>query len=416
MRRLVGLFALAACGDGVPGHDANTTPDATVGLVRLHAAGWRDAEVYFQGPDSSLVLATRLDGDGEANAYVPPGGFVTLVHRDTFTTVLYTWAAVEPGDVLELTAGTPPLDPATMFVSVPPADPSTFFYQLVSPCGVLSIGGAELEPIPVELDQCPSATVGMLVQTFGDGDSYLYRDAVPIQHGTQLAFTGPYQNREPLAVHAINVPPHSDSPRVQAALLSNGYELFVADDFTTEGGSPGVLNGEVPMPMPASATLSWHLQATTPSAIGATTALAWGPPQSSVTLDFGAPLRHYTGTPRYVPAQHAIRWDEDTVGRVADGVVVALRWDHVSTAESYLWNVSAPRSDDPAVRLPVLPASDLHPGADDLVVAPAVLSNFVVEGGYASVRPYLLDAFDRGRLWPIRGASGHVVVETLSPQ
>ena len=99
----------------------------------------------------------------------------------------------------------------------------------------------------------------------------------------------------------------------------------------------------------------------------------------AVTLDFGAPLRHYTSTPHYVPAQHAIRWTEDTAGRVADGVILSFPWEHMGTGEGLTWRVVAPRSEDPVVRLPVLPLADLRPDAGDLVFDPTVLSSFVVD-------------------------------------
>ena len=413
MRRLVGLFVLAACGDGVPGPDANGAADANLGLVRVRFPGHEETDVFFQNADSTLVLATHTDREGEANAYMAPGGFVTVVSRDSFTTTLYTWAGVDGGDVLELLRDSDGLDPATVFLSIPPDDPSTFFYQLVSSCGVTAINGAEIDVLPIELENCPSATVGMLVQTFGDVSRFLYRDAVAIQHGAVISIGGPYLDLAPLTVHAINVPPNVEPPTARAALVGSGSELYVTDTFTATDSPPGTVTLEVPMPLPATGTLAWRVRAVAESQLGATIATAWGPVSSAVTLDFGAPLRHYTSTPHYVPTQHAIRWTEDTTGRIADGVILSLPWEHVGTGESLTWRVVAPRSEDPVVRLPVLPLADLRPGEGDLVFDPTVLSSFIVDGGYASVRPYLLGTFDQVATWPLRGASGRVVLETL---
>jgi hypothetical protein len=396
----------------VPGPDAPGASDANIGLVRVRMPGHPEAEVFFQNADSSLVLATRADREGEANAYMAPGGFVTAVFRDPFSTSLFTWAGVEGGDDLLLLRNVPEVDPVTIFLSIPPDDPSTFFYQLVSSCGVNTINGAEVDVLPVELEDCPSSTVGMLVQTFRDDNAsrFLYRDAVSIQHGEEVSIGGPYLDLETLTVHAINVPPQVMLPTARAALIGSGFELYVASNFAHSPAAPGTATSDVPMPLPESGTLAWQVDAVAESQLGATTAIAWGPVSHSVTVDFGAPLRRYTSAPHYVPTQHAVRWTEDATGRVADGVILALPWQHADTGESLIWRMLAPRSEDPVVQLPVLPLPDLRPGEDDV---PNVLSSFIVDGGYASVRPYLLGQFGQVTPWPVRGDSGHVVVETL---
>lgn len=414
MRRLIGLLALAACGDGVPGPDTEGAVDANVGLVRVILPGHREAEVFFQNADSTLVLATHSDGEGEANAYMAPGGFVTLVSRDTFNTTLYTWAGVEGGDVLELLRDAPPHEPSFVSFSIPP-EPSAFFYQLSSACGVHSISGAEVEPISILLDRCPTSTVSMLVQAFGDTSRFLYRDAVSIDHDPTIVFQGPYLERQRLAVRAIDLPPLASSLVVQAALVGSGVEVY-ADQTPIAGPLPGTTaSAEIEMPLPATAMLAVQVGTRPQSGAGASLATVWGPVASAVTVAFGAPLRHYTSKPQYIAAEHAIRWTEDETGRVADGVIVSLPWQHTGTGEGLVWRVLAPRSADPVVRLPVLPPAELRPGAGDLVFDPTVLTSFSVTGGYASVRPYLLGTYDQVSTWPVRGDSGHVEAETLAP-
>ncbi len=414
MRRLVALLVLASCGDGVPGPDATSAPDANVGLVRVRFPGHVETDVFFQNADSSLVLATHTDRDGEANAYMAPGGFVTIVSRDMFSTTLFTWAGVEGGDELELLRDAPSIDPATVFLSIPPDDPSTFFYQLVSSCGVTAINGAEIDVLPIELENCPAATVGMLVETFGDTSRFLYRDAVSIQHGAVISIGGPYLELQPLTVHAVRVPQALDPASARVALIGSGSELYVTDDVAIDLAPAGVTAALMQMPLPVSGTLAWQMRTLATSHLGMTTATAWGPVSSDVTVDFGAPIRHYTSAPHYIAQQHAVRWTEDPGGRVADGVVMALPWQHEGTGEGLTWRVIAPRSEDPVVRLPVLPLADVMPGEGDIVFDPNVLSNFIIDGGYASVRPDLLGRIDQVQTWPVRGPSGHVVVETLA--
>lgn len=230
-----------------------------------------------------------------------------------------------------------------------------------------------------------------------------------------ISLEGPYLDLATLTVHAVNVPPQLPRLTARAALVGSGSELYVGDDLSEIAATGGTATAAISMPLPATGVLAWQLRGAHTSQLGATSATAWGPVNHVVTLDFGAPLRHYTSTPHYLPAQHAIRWAEDPVGRVADGVIVSLPWQHVGTGEGLTWRVLAPRSEDPVVRLPVLPLADLRPGEGDLVFDPTVLSSFAVDGGYASVRPYLLGKFDQVQTWPLRGASGQVVVETLPP-
>lgn len=415
MRALCALVVLAACGDGVPGPDASTAPDANVGLVRVRYPGHRDAEVFFQNADGSMALATRVDSAGEANAYMAPGGFVTIANREAFNTTLFTWAGVEGGDELELLRDAPGLDPLTIFLAIPPDDPSTFFYQLASPCNGTSINGAEVEVISVELENCPSSTIGMLVEAFGNNTRYLFRDAVAIEHGGFIELEGPYLNLEPLLVHALNVPAEVSLPRARAALVSGRSELFVADDFTQGPTSPGTFNAALPMPLPATGTLAWQVRADLTSQFGAISAIAWGPMRHDVTVDFGVPLRRYTSAAHYVPSEHAIRWTEDTTGRAAHGVIVSFNWNRDFTGENLIWRMVSPRSEEPVVRFPVLPFADLMPGPGDVVFAPGVLTSFIAAGGYASARAYGLDVFDTFNTvtWPVRGPSGQVVVQTL---
>lgn len=412
--RLVALLALAACGDGVPGPDASTASDGSLGLVRVILPGHRESEVFFQNADSSLVLATHSDGSGEANAFMAPGGFVTLVSRDTFSTTLFTWSGVQGGDVLELLRDAPGLGPQIVTMSIPPTDPSTFFHQLTTSCGVTSVSGAEIEPLPVVLERCPAAQVGMLVQTFGDTRRFLFRDAVSIVNNAVISFAGPYLELSPLTVHAVNLPPTLQRPSSRAALVGSDYELFTQDDLgggeiTDASTSTAVL----PMPLPPTGTLAWQVRVTSSSGLSASSVTAWGPVASDVTVDFGTPLRHYLSAPHYVPTEHAIRWTEDTAGRIPDGVIVSMPWQRGGSGEGLVWRMIAPRTAEPVIRFPVLPPAELQPGEGALVSDPTVLTGFAVEGGYASVRETLLDSYDQVATWPVHGPAGRVATETL---
>ncbi len=129
-----------------------------------------------------------------------------------------------------------------------------------------------------------------------------------------------------------------------------------------------------------------------------------------------SPERTFRGTrPREPSTENAIRWTEDTTGRIADGVIVSLPWQHDGTGEGIVWRVIAPRTAEPVVRLPVLPRADLRPGVGDTVFDPNVLTSFAVEGGYASVRETLLGTYDQVATWPVRGNASIVETETLPP-
>ena len=138
MRGLGLLLVCAACGDGLPASTADAGPDDPRGLVSLAflaADGERlvGHRVFFQDRDSSLVLSTRTDAEGRANAFMHPGGFVSLVETRGNSSLIYTYAGVKPGDELTIDQRGTPGNVVEIEVSIPPAA-GAITYQLYTSC------------------------------------------------------------------------------------------------------------------------------------------------------------------------------------------------------------------------------------------------------------------------------------------
>ena len=79
------LVMVAACGDGlIESTDAAPGSDDGHGVVSVRyladASDLAGLIVYFQNADSTIALATHTDADGYANAFMAPGGFLSLIH------------------------------------------------------------------------------------------------------------------------------------------------------------------------------------------------------------------------------------------------------------------------------------------------------------------------------------------------
>ena len=173
MRRgIVFLVMCGGCGDGVLAPDATLPADQRGGLVSVQflsdLSTLGDNTVFFQNADSTLVLAGRTTADGRANAFMGPGGIVTLVVTRANLVALFTVIGVQPGDDLVIDERTTlTTEPPTNLMIRVPQDPGSGFYDLTTSCGTADIRGAEVEPIAVSLRDC-GGRADMLVRSFGD--------------------------------------------------------------------------------------------------------------------------------------------------------------------------------------------------------------------------------------------------------
>src|ERR1700733_7288069 len=97
---------MLACGHDTGGKDSVTGAPVTVAVTALGLPA-PGLQVYFQDADSTLVANVQTGSDGTARAATPAGGFVTVVQPGSSAT-LYTYAGVEPDDVLLLDTAFPP--------------------------------------------------------------------------------------------------------------------------------------------------------------------------------------------------------------------------------------------------------------------------------------------------------------------
>ncbi len=418
------LGMLAACGDNQELPDAGAPPDTEVGLVRIRYLGdTLPSEVVFQNADSSVVLVGHSDADGRANAFMAPGGFVSVVVPNGNTRWIYTIADVAPGEELRVydRFSTTAAKSTPLTIKVPVATESSY-YQLNSSCGFADIRGAELSEIPVSLDDCGDHA-DLLVLALGPTYEYLYREDVPVGAGRSVTFDEPYRGLERARIHITNVPPGVNELFATQSLMGEGRELW--GPRTTDSGfgkgRVSVVDGrgelDHDMLLPTTGTMLTQLDLARVTTIGEQHVLRWGPPASSVSLDYGAALlRNYTALPHYLFTDHTLRWAEGSSGKLADGVLASFGWYRASTFTTTQWVILAPRTAEPVVRLPVLPFEELQPRAGDQINDPFLLTSIAIDGGFPRLtKSSLIGRFGSGQAWPVEGASGEVGLQELGP-
>ncbi len=417
------VAALAACGDGIGAPDATLPTDTPGGLVRVRVTG-PDAQavrVIFQNADSSLVLSTRTDLEGRANAFMVPGGFVTLAVPDGFQQRLYTWSDVQPGDDLVLgEAFTLPGPLSPSFRVTVPEDPGQEHYALSTTCGAEALDAPQVLTTQVFFSGCAEQHDVLITNSDPSfqNEHYLFLDGVTLA-GAVLSLETPFRAFDSARVEVRNVPDHLQDLGVSMMLFDNGFPMqssLRGRSFSLSGGG-GAL--DLPMMLPAGATVMMSMQSSIfgPAVTGIPHVIRWGPPQSVTSVDLATTaLRPYVEQPLYVRAAHALRWAEWSTGAQADAVIAAWGWSDFSRGGNYQWHVFAPRTEDTLVKLPVLPYPDLMPGPNAQLQHPYELTNIKADGGYAKLRTRLPITWTAGRNWPIDSPSGEVVMQQLGGQ
>lgn len=429
MRRLALCGVLAACGDGLTVPDARVAPDVDRGLVTVQVRSHRlvnGARVFFQQADSQLVLATTTDAEGRAQAYTPPGSFVTVelteISMGVFETrYLFTQVDVNPGDEVVIDDGTTAAQASlTMTVTVPPATPDllTTTFSLLGPCTISPSELAPDQPTLMTFTGCPQTASVIVESKFSSGDrGYLLRKNVLISDGVSLQFTGAYRPLTTTRLRVASVPPSIRRMDAAQTLLDGPRELFGAPTRTL------FFDRFEPSAELALATLPWDdaraiTKLSTTDGVGIANLWEWGPRSEPVhTIEWGTDaVRPYLAYPQYSPRANIVGWIEGDRGRRADAVLVQLYW----TARTDLreldvyWNLFTARGDETWVTLPSLP---------DLLLRPTNafvedVTNFAIEGGYERLRSLPLLArwphFGASPSWPIDAPEGRVTFTSVT--
>ncbi len=414
MRRIFAiLVSCAGCGDGGRAADGPVAPEGVGGLVSFQflsdLSPLGDNAIYFQNADSSLVLAGRTAGDGRANAFMSPGGVVTLIVRRGNLVALFTHVGVRPGDELVVDErATTTNAMTTPFQIRVPADPDATFYDLATSCGSADIRGAELAPLSIGLGEC-NGRADMLVRSFGNGVRYIYRDDVGISPATTVLFTGPYQSFETARIVATGADAATEGVTIIHSLIGGSRELSRAE-VTISPASSSISTG-IDVPLPTTGISMIRIDPFPSGAVSSEHVIEWGPSAQTSVIDIAPSLRTILDSPRVDLERRAVVWTESSQGKVADAVLATFQWTPPDSTDNYQWNVVAPRTDDPILRLPLLPRSELVPQGN--LIDPYVFATISSEGGYDSFRSHILGAWSPGRVWPIEAPAGRVVYRNL---
>jgi hypothetical protein len=411
---------VAACGDGIAlDADAVAPPDSDVGIVRVQYFGGVPAgnAVMFLNADSSLVLSTYTDPGGQANAFMRPGGSVTIVGATSNPRRLFTWLDVKPGDELVLDRGA--INDSGLaepfVVTLDPAE-DAIFYRLFTSCGEFAIGAAKGNPSTVaDLHRCGAST-DMLALAYVNGipQAYTYRRAVPLGT-TGIELHGPYAPFEVSQIEVAGVDAAETRAVATRHLVDGAHTVYRAPpvELSLQDGI-GVASQDMPLPDGAASSISLDLSGSATSA-GRPHVVLWGAATPTIGIDLhDRYLRQFTSPAFHDRSTSAIRWAEDTHGKRADATLVRLIWSRPDTTETFEWELIGPHGETPELRLPVLPRDALSISEGDQLLD-LQLSVIGLEGGYDRLRTRLLGAWHPGSPWPADSPSGSVMYQDLAP-
>lgn len=399
--RVVFLTAVASgCGDSLGPPDAPLAGDGRdLDVVRVIVSptltpSATRATVYFQAADSSLVLATRVDDAGHANAFMPSQGFVTVVERIGSHVSLYTYTGVRPGDVLFVhpILGTR----AALTVRAPERPPGTS-YEVLTACGDHFSSTPTTE---LSLNGC-EATTDVLVMP--DSSSFSFADDVALGAVREVSLPS-YRGFEASTLTVVNAP---DSEMMIDHGLAIGSRIYSSGAELTQP-TGGVLAATRPLPLPAGSTLRSFVAPQAGS--GGPAVLSWQPAAPSIVVDYAAaPRRSIISSPSLATTPLSVRWEEASAPGEASAFYVQVGWQQT---DSFRWEIVAPSVVGSEIALPVLPIASLRP------TTPATVEAFELQitGDAADGLTRVLGTWqpDAGRDWPITGDTGRVAWRRVS--
>jgi hypothetical protein len=316
------MFALAACGDSLPGApDAAPPPDANPSaLVKvrystngsfenggtLSPAGRR---VYFVNPSGSLALVTATDGAGIASARLPEGGTIVLLD----SSIIYVYVSAHGGDEIQIGPGT--AEPAlsmveTLHLTLSQQDGIDRFLMHstcpVTQGGVLSAGAnpniTDVSPaVDVEKDfqflNCdPDALQDLLLTTVDFNNvpiGYRYFPSRSFDNATSSNTIVMHDDDNYFTVssHLLvsNIASSVESVLLSQQLWGRAFVTSTDEVFFNSFQTPvnGVVDALLPIPTPTGATLVTHVTEQSNTKPMVQSVVKWEPASSETTLDFG---------------------------------------------------------------------------------------------------------------------------------
>lgn len=370
--------------------------DATgeLGLVRVHVTPATEppsgrATVFFQNADSSIALVTHADDGGDANAYMRPHGFVTVVDGIGSEVNLFTYVDVSPGDKLYVRPEVSP-SVASLNVRAPEAVPGTT-YEMRTACS------SEFSNTAVTQLSLPGCGESTDVLVLADASGYTFANDVPLASESEVTLPAYAPLANSTAVLS-NIP--------QDAMFSAEHAFVVGPRALTTGEETvqsvsGTVDVTRTLPLPLGGLVRSFF---TPSREDWPTVIAWSPSRATVNLDYAALSPRAPTSPAVLDrATMSIQWTESGVGEAPNATFVEFQW---LGTRGFRWQVLARRTDGPQVTLPTLPDPALTLPQDPVFHAFQVHTTGGITGGLDRV----LGAWEPGGLvWPGRIEVGHVV-------
>ncbi|HEX5061089.1 MAG TPA: hypothetical protein VFV99_17105 [Kofleriaceae bacterium] len=380
--------------DALPTSMGDPTPTSVKLVVTRNGMPVVGVAVVFQNADSSLVSAQLTNDKGLAWTEMAAGGFVTaLEHVGSGSDELSTFAAVQPGDSLELAfAPAGPTDEWPVAITVP-SDGSAVGYQVYTSCGgpIGLLPGGTATATLLGCDGVADAVVvgeddtSQPVSAFYAGNLTVPPAAEPPDFGS-FAITGSYAPLVTKTFSYANVPP--------LVSFIGTYHTFVSTHGRVYERTAGdtVSNGSVTtqVQLPATTAASLIVSTLFSSDVGSQTIYETSADASTpYAVDVGAAqLPPFATQPAYDVATRELAWTERSGPQVPNLVRARIHVyrDDIPGGRAWNWRLVAPRT-GASVTYPVLPSFgfDFNPKRGD-AIGLGELTTVDAPGGYANAR------------------------------
>ncbi|HEY4057247.1 MAG TPA: hypothetical protein VGM39_11600 [Kofleriaceae bacterium] len=332
--------------------------------------------VFFQDERGQLVLETRTDADGKANARMESGGYATLVLQNG---QIFTYAGIEGGETYVVDGRSSVTGAAAQISLMAPPNDAGNAYVLSTGCGETVLDPIiEGMPVKATLYGCYGLTDALITSRntqpapFGSNWRYLYQPNVVIDPLTPMVMDGEWRDMVEAHVNLAAMPRNATKVVTSQWLARDQRTVtdprYAQTDLTDSGDAVARLQRSY---VPEGATTVTRVQ---PVVMGPSmqSTLAWGPSAEEIDLNLGAVnLSQYTSLPTLDTAAHRIEWTE-TNGAHAQLQYAAITWSDADRG-AMTWNILTPRGAEAGMTLPQLPGRELQPPTTAKVVELAAI-------------------------------------------
>ena len=405
-RALFVLAVVAACGDDGPAHhldggvtsidsDLTPMPDASFGPVSLtiqvNGVPRPNIVVHFQNADSSLVATEMTNSTGTATHMMGPGGYVTAIDPYVAPNAysrLYTFAAVKPGDHLQLfKKGN--VNNTAMSIKLPVQDDAAITrYVVTSSCTsdptTMTSTGSGFQPMSTMVFKVNCTAADILATAFNSANEiveyFLVSDQTITANG-QLNYANKTYSPPTSWTYTFN-------NTADLSTLEVNQSIYTAKGPVYSLPMTNASTATLTLPTFTGAIEFSHVAAFSLATGALHLFFDWGPLATPFLSDLGARKLVDVTDPVFDNAAQTLAWTE-AAGATPDSDYVDIDIQRTTATNNNFgvdWQMVAPHT-GASVKFPTLPvgAVDYNADADDIVGFYNV-ALIKTQGGYDAIR------------------------------